>query len=381
VTLARILLSARDPGGAAQVLALTRTLRADPRVEVVLAASGAGLEVLRAAGEAPLGFALPGGATHVPPGGDTAALLGAARELLARVEPDAIVVGISSLGVGLDEALLASAGARPTFALQDYPGDANAIAGAFAGLYFVRDAYAARLTRARHGAAALPVGSLRHAGYATLDVAGLRRATRARLGVSEPAAVVGFFGQPDEIPGQDRAFADLAAALSGLEPGPRIVLRAHPKSPELRTTHLAAVAAAGLVAHDATGAGEVEPWLAACDLVTTCFSHCSMDYAFLSAASAEPLGSALFLLTAPETREFLGRSTGSALPDGVPQGLGRVAEDASALPGLVRHLLAPEARAAYHEASRRLPRTADVRGIVETILAAVPTASGGRTGR
>ena len=300
MTRARVLLSARDPGGAAQVLALTRALRADPRVEPVLAASGAGLEALRAAGETPLAFALAGGATHVPADGDTAELLHAARGLLARVEPDAIVAGISSLGVGLDEALLACAGGRPTFGLQDYPGDANAIDGAFAGLYFVRDPDAARLTRERHGVPAMPVGSLRHAGYAALDVRRLRRETRARLGVPDDGAVVGFFAQPAEMPGQERCFADLVGALAGLEPRPRVLLRAHPKSPSVDAPHLAAAAAEGLEVHDATGLGEVEPWLAGCDLVTTCFSHCSMDYAFLSGASPEPLGTTLFILTAPE---------------------------------------------------------------------------------
>lgn len=381
MTRARLLLSARDPGGAAEVLALVGALRADPRVELVLAASGAALEALRAAGEAPLGVTLPGGATHVPTDGDPAELLRAARDLLARVEPHAIVVGISSLGVGLDEALLACADGRPTFGLQDYPGDANAIDGAFAGLYFVRDEHAARLTRERHGVPAMPVGPLCRAGYAALDVGSLRRETRARLGAPDDRPVIGFFGQPVELPGQERAFADLIGALAGLEPRPRVLLREHPKSPGLREVHMASLAAAGLAAHDATGVGDAEPWLAACDLVTTCFSHCSMDYAFLSAASPEPLGATLFLLTPPEARAFLVRSTGSAVPDGIAQGLGRVAEAASELPGLVRHLLSPEGRRSYHEASRRLPRAADVARIVETILAAVPTRSGGRGAR
>jgi hypothetical protein len=378
VTRTRVLLAARDPGGAAQVGALARALRANGRVEVALVASGAACDALAAAGEAPLSFALPGGATHVPPGGDVAPLLGAARALLARLEPDAIVVGISSLGVGLDEALLATAGGRPTFALQDYPGDANAIDGALAGLYFVRDEHAARLTRERHGAAALPVGSLRHAAYAALDVPRLRRETRGRLGAGGERAVVGFFGQPPEIPGQERAFADLVGALAGLAPRPLVLLREHPKSPELTRAHLAALGVAGLDAHDATGAGAVEPWLAACDLVTTCFSHCSMDFAFLSAASPEPLGATLFLLTAPEARAFLAAYAGSAEPDGVGQGLGRVAERAGALPELVRLLLSPDGRRSYHEASRRLPLAADAARIVETILAAVPARGAAR---
>jgi hypothetical protein len=155
VTRLRVLLSARDPGGAASIKALLPALRADPRAEVTVAASGAAFDILTTAGAAPLRFALADGTTHVPTGGQVEALLEAARRLLSRLEPDVIVVGVSSLGVGLDEALLACAGGVPTFALQDYPGDANAIGGKFAGLYFVRDDAAARLTRAsRRGGAA-----------------------------------------------------------------------------------------------------------------------------------------------------------------------------------------------------------------------------------
>jgi hypothetical protein len=356
------------------VRALLPALRADARAEVTLAASGAAFDVLAAAGDAPRRFALPDGATHVPAGSDYELLLREVRALLSRVEPDVIVVGISSLGVGLDEGLLACAGNLPTFALQDYPGDANAIDGKLAGLYFVRDEAAARLTRARHDVAALPIGSLRHAGYASLDLRALRSQTRARLAAGD-RAVVGFFGQPAKIPGQEQAFRDLVSALARRSPPALVLLREHPKSPELRTEHLAALAAAGLAAVDATGVDPIEPWLAACDIVATCFSQCAMDYAFLDAASPEPLGATLFLLTTHEARAFFRDCSGEAAPDGVAQGLGQVAETAADVSRLLGSLLAPEARRRYHDASQRLPRHADIPRIVETLLDRTPARS------
>lgn len=367
----RVLLSARDPGGAAQMRELAPALRADPRARVTVAASGAAYDILAEAGQAPVGFALPGGATHVPAGGDPAPLLEAAAALLARLEPDVLVVGISSLGVGLDEALLACAGGRPTFGLQDYPGDANAIGGAYAALYFVRDECAARLTGARFGVAALAVGSLRHAAYAGLDVLALRRRTRAALGAGD-RAVIGFFGQPAEIPGHEAAFHDLVAPLAHRRPRPLVLLREHPKALHLRDAHLAALGAAGVPVHDASGAGAVEPWLCASDLVATCFSHSAMDYAFLNAVSPEPLGAALFLLTTPEARAFVRDFTGMDAPDGVALGLGRVAETAADVGPLLDRLFSAPGRQAYHEASRKLPRSADRARIVETVLGAVP---------
>ena len=69
VTRVRVLLSARDPGGAATIQALLPALRDDPRADVTVAASGAAFDVLTAAGETVLRFALADGATHVPTGG------------------------------------------------------------------------------------------------------------------------------------------------------------------------------------------------------------------------------------------------------------------------------------------------------------------------
>jgi len=365
----RVLLSARDPGGAAQVRAVAPALRADPRAAVSVAASVPAFDILEAAGEKPERFALPDGSVHLAAGGDPAPLLGAAQALLDRVDPDALVVGISSLGVGVDEALLARAGGRPTFALQDYPGDANAIVGAYAGRYFVRDEAAARLTRARFGVEAVSVGSLRHQAYAHLDVPTLRASTRVQIGAGD-LPVVGFFGQPPDVPGHEAAFGHLAEALAARPVKPLVVLREHPKSQNRRAAHLDALRAAGVRVHDATDAGAVEPWLAACDVVTTCFSHCVADFAFLSAHSPEPLGSVLFLLTTLEAREFMRAYTGMPLPDGVEQGLGLVAASPADVGRLLERAFAREERRAFHAASLRLPRAARLDLIVEAVVEA-----------
>lgn len=365
-----VLLSARDPGGAAQVREVAPALRADARARVTVAASSVAAEILSAAGETPVPFALPDGATHVARDADPSALLAVARDLMERVAPDALLVGISSLGVGLDEALLACAAGRPTFGLQDYPGDANAVGGAYAGVYFVRDEAAAALTQARFGVSALPVGSLRHASYRHLDVAALRARTREHIGARPEHPVIGFFGQPAAIPGHEAAFRDLTRALAGRRDRPLVILREHPKAKDLREEHTRALIDAGATVLDASDVGAVEPWLAACDLVTTCFSHCTMDYAFLDAHSSEPLGAVLFLLTTPESRGFMREYAGIAVPDGVELGLGRIAETPAQVGALIDALLTPEGRREYHAATARLPRRAAVDLIVETVIGA-----------
>lgn len=373
--LLRVLVSARDPGSAAHLQHVIPALAADTRLCVTGTASGAAQAMLATTGIDLLPFALPDRSAVVPAGGDTTALLAAADALLARVQPDTILVGISSLGVGVDEALLARAGGRPTFALQDYPGDANAIDACYAALYFVRDEAAAALTRRRFGVATLPIGSPRHAAYARLDVAELRRRTRGRAGAAEGQPVLGFFGQPPEIPGHEAAFEHLVEALAGRQPAPLVVLREHPKAPETRTRHLAVLRAAGLPTHDATGIDAVEPWLAACDLVTTSFSQCTMDYAFLSAWSAAPLGAVLFVMTTPEIRRFLREYAGVDAPDGVAAGLGEVARTAADVRPLLDALLTPAAARAYHAAAARLPRRADVAAIVNRVVLAARAAA------
>jgi hypothetical protein len=370
VTAVRVLLSARDPGAAAITRTVAPALRSAPGLDVTVAASGPAWDALAAAGLRPLRFALPDGSAHVAADADPAALLEAGAALLGRVDPDVVIVGISSLGVGLDEALLARAGGRATFALQDYPGDANAISGARAATYFVRDEGAARLTRERWGVATVPVGSLRHAPYATLDVARLRGETRARIGAGPGETVLGFFAQPPDVPGHEAAFAHLTEALARLPAKPLVLLREHPKHPQAAVARAAALRRTGARVHDATADPAAEPWLAACDVVTTCFSQCSMDYAFLSAWSPEPLGSVLFLLTSEDTRRFLRDYAGMVRPDGVDAGLGRMAERPEDLADLLERARGPEERSAFHAASRSLPREARLDAIVDAVQAA-----------
>lgn len=364
----RVLLSARDPGAAAQITAVGKALRTDVRLALTVAASSPAFDMLELNGEQPTRFVLPDGRTHVPPGEDSAELRRAASRLIERVDPDVLLVGVSSLGIGIDEALVAEARGRPTFCLQDYPGDANGIDGAYAGTYFVRDEAAARRTRQRFGVEAIPVGSLRHAAYAGLDVLHMRETARARVGVGREQPVLGFFGQPADIPGHETAFEHLVSAMTQLRRPPCVLLREHPKSPRsLCARHISMLEQAGIRVHDA-GEGEAEPWLVACDVVVTCFSHASMDYAFLTARSPEPLGCTLFLLTTDEIRRFLNEYSGMAVPDGVEAGLGLVAEAAGDVGPLLNRALASEARDQYHRASRCLPFGARIPLIIATVV-------------
>ena len=349
----RVLLSTRDPGGAGHVIALLNALRANGGCEAVAVASGVALRLMREASESPRVFAMPDGRDCIQPGESRSALLAAARAVLDDVVPDAVVTSASSYGVGVDEALVAEA-AVPSFTIQDFWGDVNLGLDRPPQLYFAMDDYAVRLTAERWGLPALAVGSPKHGRYARLDVAALRAAIRARVGAASGEPVVGFFGQAADIPGHEAAFHDLLRALSNLSPRPRLVLKDHPKFSDGHCAHVRAARALGLDVTDASASLQVEPWLAACDLVVTAFSLSALDHAYLSAFSRAPIGSVLYLLPNPDLQAAMQRMCGMPEFPTVARGLGRVSREGAHLAPLLEETLRPAVASAYFEASQVL---------------------------
>src|SRR6266567_2209598 len=85
-----------------------------------------------------------------------------------------------------------------------------------------------------------------------LSATRLRAATRDRIGVGSDQPVLGFFGQPPDIPGHETAFEHLVSALTRKPLTPLVLLREHPKSPpDLRARHTSALERAGANVHDA----------------------------------------------------------------------------------------------------------------------------------
>ena len=366
----RLLISARDPGAAGSVAPLARAFRADGRLEVEIAASGKALEMLRAAGESPIAFAFGGGLDSVPHGGDSGPLLAEARRLIDRVRPDAVLASLSTFGAGLDEALLAKAEV-PTFAMQDFWGDANLSLGVGAGLYFALDEFAVGLTKKRWGLDALSVGSPKHAEYAILDVPALREKARADLGADGDTAVLGYFGQSPDVPGVDSAFGDLVEAASTLEPAPLLLIREHPKFPDAQERHAALARDRGLAVADVTDEPNAEPWLVACDVVTTSLSLCGLDHAYLSAFSPRPIGVAVYLMTNAEIRHYAqGICSIPRLPI-AGHGLGLVATGPEQLVAHLARGLSLDERKAYFAASKRLSKTDPCEAVVSAVTSVV----------
>ncbi|MFQ5801312.1 MAG: hypothetical protein ACE5JQ_00260 [Candidatus Methylomirabilales bacterium] len=363
----RVLFSSRDPGGVGHILILLQAFRKDGRFDVYLAASGAALSMLRQTGELPRPFILADGRDHLEVGEDPTPLTDAARRLLDEVRPDAVFACLSSFGVGIDEALLAACKV-PSFAMQDFWGDVNLGLGVPARLYFVLDDYALKLTKERWGVEAVAVGSPKHARYNALDVAALRHTARKSLGVNGDDKVVGFFGQSPDIPGHESAYQDLVRAMGELVPRPLLLLREHPKFVVLGRDHISLANRVGLKVADVTNDRDLEAWLAACDVVTTPFSACGLDHAYLSAYSQKPIGSVLYLMTNDEIRAFSQDVSGMKQFPIVERGLGKVAGAPEEVSLWLRDALYGESVTAYFEASKSLRTGEDPsRIIVETV--------------
>lgn len=367
----RVLLSARDPGAAHHVVAIARAGLSDDRFELDIVATGAAEVVLRGTG---LAF------HALPLALDEAALRAQATTHLADHAPDAVLVGGSGPGPGIDEALLASA-AVPTYAFQDYWGDVNLALGPPAGTYFVLDGYAAELTRRRVGARVRVVGSPKHASYAGLDLRALR--ARGRAAVAPDHVLIGVFGQSLwPRAGYRRTCEALATALVDLGEGrAQLVYWPHPKeSPEDAAAVREVLGAAGLEL-GAPPWRSTEEGLCACDLVVTGYSTCGYDQMHLNRLSPAPLGVVVYAAFDPEIRSLASAAGGSPTPP-VEGGLGLVVEvEADLATTLQTALTEPARRSAWRAARSRLiaPEGAASR-ILGTIAEDLLGASAGESG-
>lgn len=365
-----LLVTARDPGAAGHIAAIVRRLRQDANLEVHLVTSGPAHDLLeQSLGEHQV-LQLPDGRDHLQQTESSAPLLEATAGILAECRPQAVLTSVSSLGVGIDEAVIALAEV-PSFTFQDFWGDANPGLGRLASTYFVLDGMAAALTKKRWDIQNVAVtGPVKYALYERLDPLALRSEARHRAGITARESLIGWFGQSPDIPGHERLFQSLVEVLSTRQPRPRLLLRAHPKFSQARQDNLSLARQAGLQVFDATGIDSTEPWLAACDLVVTPFSLCGQDHAYLCRQSALPMGNLLYLMTEPDTQDFMLKETGLEAMPPTRQGVGHWLTDRSQLARALEDALLPEAIRNYHACVAGL-RSPDLSVVTEAIRSAI----------
>lgn len=364
----KLLLSARDPGAAANITVLYEDLLKTGLFDIELYASGSAYTIMRHSGHSPHHFEIEPGKDHVEPSMESPSLLlEKASEILQEARPDAVVTGLSSFGAGIDEALTYLSDV-PVFAVQDFWGDVNLSLDKLADVYLVMDEYAAEITKKRCGASTEIIGSPKYSRYAFLDIAGIRKRSREYLGSSEDEKIIGWFGQRPDIPGYKDVFEAFLEAVRGLKGDHIVFFREHPKFGATGKKNAARLCSKGIRSKDVTGIGQAEDWISACDLLVTPFSLCGLDHAYMSAYSPTPIGVVLYLMNNMEIKSFFKNSGFENIPT-VSSGIGEWFSNAEAdLNSLMIKLIRSESGMAYYNAASRLKGLYKQDRVIKTLL-------------
>jgi len=328
----KILVTARDPGAAH---------RAGAFVEDCRRTAFRGLFVVLAQG--PAVDILPGYGLNVEKHDGVS--LRTARSLLASIQPDYVLCGMAAPGYHLDEAVMEAASERqlPRGAIQDFWGYLGSFPR-WAGPkdIFVLDQLAVDLTRKR---------APTQWACNIVEAGGFRRPVESpvkRLPKLSSRPAVGFFGQPDEIPGYRRQVAGFFSAVGEISTPLTIRIRPHPKEKDFDKyetgMNLAEV-------HDINyfdGPSCIEDNLLSVDVVVSCFSSAGIDHHFLQADADEPLGTILYYTEGCEIAGFIQEQVGSAELPSVELGLAERCYSPQSLARTLRKNLGDPAAAARY---------------------------------
>lgn len=303
----KILLSARDSGAVGNMIELHRLLSDDPAFEPRVIASGVASQKMAQVGLEHITFNISWGKDHIRGKENPELLLDKARYWLNQIQPDFIVTSLSSLGAGIDEALIYLAKV-PVVTFQDFWGDVNDTLGKKADTYLVLDDFAAQLSEKRWQVNTRITGMPKYLPYGTIPFGELKKKTRNLLGLKEDTKLIGWFGQPPEVPGHQSAFETFMASCSRLSLDYALMVKAHPKDKNADGRVLERPR--GTVLVDSAVVKETEALLAACDLVVTPFSLCGFDHAVMTSFSSDPLGSVLYLMPNEKIRGFARKFSG-----------------------------------------------------------------------
>lgn len=363
-----VLVSARDPSAAHALVPVLRQLASLSNVSLYTVAQSPAYEIFRKealnvvhAQSSPVDYSDEVGAVE---------LLTEARQILGRVKPDVLLAGLSSPGIGIDEALLASAGDIPSYSIQDPPGyivpgfDSRARTQFISGIEFLEKAETARC---------IDIGPPQVERYRTFQPEHLAQQWRRAMGCRGKTAVL--FGQPlNNESGYHNSLRSAVSVLGDLvDPMiDHVVYRAHPKErKEDRANTLAAL-------NDATGTMvledplvlPVEGPLCGCDLAISCYSTISTDLVYLNRVAKDPLGGAVHLLFDSDMVRLCAVGGLKKGPWSVQHGFAQGVHDASQLPFAFRTAASLNERRACWERARALvvPDRDPSSVIVDTIL-------------
>ena len=362
----RLLASANDPGAAYQLIEVLKRARETGRVEICVVAGATTLPIFERAGFSAKQAYAPRVNFQASKGEMES--IGEARALIAEFLPDAILVGLSGPDRGIDEGLVACAGHRPTYAVQDFWGDVNPGFGSLSGTYFVLDEFAAGITQQRApGSRVIVTGSARHAAMRGLDPLMLRKRYRAALDVPASALCAVFFGQPLwMLPGYALTLTRLSKGLVDFSKNVLFCYRPHPKescSDAAKALHC--LRRPGLDVKLYSNA-RMEASLCGADVMMTCYSSCGLDLSYISKFSKSPLGVMVFSMFEEDVRRFYRATTSLQRLPLVEQGMASIIEEQGDTEKILREACSEHGRMQKWQAAVKDVR--DLAGAAEQIV-------------
>lgn len=295
----RLLISARDTGAANNLAPLARLAQASSNFTLHLVAAEPAARLFAGHGLEPEKVSAPD--DRLPT---------VAARLLEQHQPDAVLVGLSGPGRGIDEALLAAARGRvPSWALQDFWGDVNNGFGAYADTYLVRDNTAARITRERAAVhtrvcRGLPGNAEPPEAWQQQRMA---RRLRQRHHVEWKTPLVVLCSQPLwQQPGYQETLRDLLLAL----PPSRLLVRMHPRESTSDRNRMRKLLRSYSPVAWSFSDDQFVALLSAADLLTSPFSNSGLDKALFNSRSRRTGGTPVFALHQPRLQKLYKDWTG-----------------------------------------------------------------------
>jgi hypothetical protein len=349
----RVLLAARDAGGAGHIAEIARALQAQ-KVAIQIVAEGPALALLANERLSVLSV-LDWLGCELPKGPVDPCFVPILSGVLARVGADAVVVGQSArTETSIDDWMLAASGNIPAAVMQDFWGEVQAGQQQNADLFLVLDSEAERLTRAKVSAQVVVVGSPKHARYGRLDWQELRVASRAAMGIIGEKFVIGHFGQDlQRLAGYRTLVSDIASAVA-MQNDVKLVYRPHPRESPASVISTLAILRKKAKNTTLLKGMDIEGALAGVDAVVSCFSSCGYDGLYLT-RHLNGLGpSVVYVDYDPEIKSYWTQHAGvDALP-AVEAGIAFEARDFHDLVGILKSIRRPETRSALGERICRL---------------------------
>jgi len=291
----KLLLSARDPGAATNIIPLAQAAMKRDEFEVFIYAAEPAYSMIQQK-------KIPVSLFHakaVQSADDPAyeKLRLEAKTILAKIQPDVLVAGLSNPDAGIDEALLLESQGERKYLLQDFWGKVNNVFKPDAAC-FVIDEAAAKLTHHLHGLPAIVTGMPKYVQSEGLDTMHTRARLRAHLKLKQQDRLVTFFGQPLlwQFRGYTKTLKKFTDALARSDHRVFLFYRQHPKESDQQAQQaVEAMSAAGITCYLAEEFNTQE-WLIASDITCSVLSNCGYDQIMLNRVSDKPLGTVIYLL-------------------------------------------------------------------------------------